>query len=170
MNRLIVLGVIVLALVAAAGSLLFVVDQRQTAVVFALGEIKRVIKEPGLYFKLPPPFQNVQYFDNRTLTLDSADIDRFITAEKLNIQVDSYVKWRIVATAVSLYYYLGIVRALYMRSPLATRRAAVAGGAPPRETVLQASVLACLAITVGSFFAVQPLIDVARDAAAALPF
>ena len=95
MNRLIVLGVIVLALVAAAGSLLFVVDQRQTAVVFALGEIKRVIKEPGLYFKLPPPFQNVQYFDNRTLTLDSADIDRFITAEKLNIQVDSYVKWRI---------------------------------------------------------------------------
>jgi len=95
MNRLIVLGVIVLALVAAAGSLLFVVDQRQTAVVFALGEIKRVIREPGLYFKLPPPFQNVQYFDNRTLTLDSADIDRFITAEKLNIQVDSYVKWRI---------------------------------------------------------------------------
>ena len=96
MNRLIVLGVILLALFAAAGSLLFVVDQRQTAVVFALGEIKRVIKEPGLYFKLPPPFQNVQYFDNRTLTLDSADIDRFITAEKLNIQVDSYVKWRIV--------------------------------------------------------------------------
>ena len=95
MNRLIVLGLIALALVAAAGSLLFVVDQRQTAVVFALGEIKRVIREPGLYFKLPPPFQNVQYFDNRTLTLDSADIDRFITAEKLNIQVDSYVKWRI---------------------------------------------------------------------------
>jgi membrane protease subunit HflC len=96
MNRLIILGVVVLALFAAAGSLLFVVDQRQTAVVFALGEIKRVIKEPGLYFKLPPPFQNVQYFDNRTLTLDSADIDRFITAEKLNIQVDSYVKWRII--------------------------------------------------------------------------
>jgi membrane protease subunit HflC len=96
MNRLVVLGVIVLALIAAAGSTLFVVDQRQTAVVFALGEIKRVIKEPGLYFKLPPPFQNVQYFDNRTLTLDGADIDRFITAEKLNIQVDSYVKWRIV--------------------------------------------------------------------------
>ena len=96
MNRLVVLGVIVLALLAAASSCLFVVDQRQTAVVFALGEIKRVIKEPGLHFKLPPPFQNVQYFDNRTLTLDSADIDRFITSEKLNIQVDSYVKWRIV--------------------------------------------------------------------------
>jgi membrane protease subunit HflC len=96
MNRLVVLGVIVLALIAAAGSCLFVVDQRQTAVVFALGEIKRVIRAPGLYFKLPPPFQNVQYFDNRTLTLDNPDIDRFITSEKLNIQVDSYVKWRIV--------------------------------------------------------------------------
>ncbi len=96
MNRLIVLGVIVLALVAAAGSCLFVVDQRQTAVVFALGEIKRVITEPGLHFKLPPPFQNVQYFDRRTLTMDDADIDRFITSEKINIQVDSFVKWRIV--------------------------------------------------------------------------
>jgi membrane protease subunit HflC len=96
MNRLVVLGVVLLIAVAAAGSCLFIVDQRQTAVVFALGEIKRVVKEPGLHFKLPPPFQNVQYFDNRTLTLDSADIDRFITAEKLNIQVDSYVKWRIV--------------------------------------------------------------------------
>jgi membrane protease subunit HflC len=96
MNRLIVLGVIVLALVAAAGSCLFVVDQRQTAVVFALGEIRRVVTEPGLHFKLPPPFQNVQYFDRRTLTLDDADIDRFITSEKINIQVDSFVKWRIV--------------------------------------------------------------------------
>ncbi|NLD56065.1 MAG: protease modulator HflC [Burkholderiaceae bacterium] len=96
MNRLIVLGVIVLALVAAAGSCLFVVDQRQTAVVFALGEIRRVITEPGLHFKLPPPFQNVQYFDRRTLTMDDADIDRFITSEKINIQVDSFVKWRIV--------------------------------------------------------------------------
>jgi membrane protease subunit HflC len=91
-----VLGVIVLVLIAAAGSCLFVVDQRQTAVVFALGEIKRVIREPGLHFKLPPPFQNVMYFDKRILTLDNPDIDRFITSEKLNIQVDSYVKWRIV--------------------------------------------------------------------------
>jgi membrane protease subunit HflC len=55
-----------------------------------------VITEPGLHFKLPPPFQNVQYFDRRTLTLDDADIDRFITSEKINIQVDSFVKWRIV--------------------------------------------------------------------------
>jgi NADH-quinone oxidoreductase subunit N len=76
----------------------------------------------------------------------------------------------VVATAVSLYYYLGIVRALFMRSPLEVRGAAVAGGAPPREAVLQATVIACLVVTVGSFFAVQPLIDVAREAAQALPF
>lgn len=95
MNRLIAIGLIALALAAAARSMLFIVDQRESAVVFALGEIKRVIKEPGLHWKLPPPFQNVRYFDKRTLTLDNSDIDRFITSEKLNIQVDSYVKWRI---------------------------------------------------------------------------
>jgi NADH-quinone oxidoreductase subunit N len=77
----------------------------------------------------------------------------------------------VVATAISLYYYFGIVRALYMRSPLEVRRpAAVAGGAPPRELVLQATVLTCVAVTVASFFAVQPLIDLARDAAESLPF
>jgi membrane protease subunit HflC len=73
----------------------FVVDQRQYAVVFALGEIKEVVTRPGLHFKLPPPFQNVQYFDNRILTIDTADVDRFITSEKLNVQIDTFVKWRI---------------------------------------------------------------------------
>ena len=73
-----------------------VVDQRQFAVVFALGEIRQVIDKPGLHFKLPPPFQNVQYFDKRILTIDNPDIDRFITSEKLNVQVDTFVKWRII--------------------------------------------------------------------------
>ena len=88
----------ILALVAAFGLLttcVFVVDQRQYAVVYALGEIRQVIDQPGLHFKLPPPFQNVQYFDRRILTIDTADIDRFITSEKLNIQIDTFVKWRI---------------------------------------------------------------------------
>ncbi|MGH3129626.1 MAG: NADH-quinone oxidoreductase subunit N [Gaiellaceae bacterium] len=75
----------------------------------------------------------------------------------------------VVATAVSLYYYLGVVRALYMRSEIELR-AAPAGGSPPREVALHASVVACLAVTVGSFFAVQPLIDLAKDAANQLPF
>jgi NADH-quinone oxidoreductase subunit N len=74
----------------------------------------------------------------------------------------------VAATAVSLYYYLGVVRSLYMRTPELTL--APAGGSPPPERLLQASVAACLAVTVGSFFAVQPLIDLARHGAAALPF
>ncbi len=77
-------------------SCMFVVDQRQYAVLYALGEIRRVIDEPGLYFKLPPPFQNVRYFDNRILTIDTSDSDRFITSEKLNLMIDTFVKWRIV--------------------------------------------------------------------------
>ncbi len=96
MNRIVpfVLGVLVLFGVLA--STVFVVDQRQFAAVYALGEIRKVIDKPGLHFKLPPPFQNVQYFDRRILTIDTADIDRFITSEKLNIQIDTFVKWRIV--------------------------------------------------------------------------
>jgi membrane protease subunit HflC len=77
-------------------STIFVVDQRQYAAVFAFGELKRVIEEPGLQFKLPPPFQSVQFFERRILTIDTPDAERFITAEKKNLLVDSYVKWRIV--------------------------------------------------------------------------
>jgi NADH-quinone oxidoreductase subunit N len=74
----------------------------------------------------------------------------------------------VVATAISLYYYLGIIRALFMR-PAGAARLAPAGGSPPRELLIQGSVLLCVAVTVGSFVFVQPLIDVARHAAAALP-
>jgi len=97
MNRLVVPFILGLLVLLGIGStMLFVVDQRQYAVVFALGEIKRVIAQPGLHFKLPPPFQNVQYFDNRILTIDTPDVDRFITSEKLNVQIDTFVKWRII--------------------------------------------------------------------------
>lgn len=95
MNRLfLVLVAILLALVALSSSM-FVVDQRQFAAVFGLGEIKRVISRPGLYFKAPAPFENVVFLDKRILTLQSPDIDRFITAEKKNVVVDWYLKWRI---------------------------------------------------------------------------
>ena len=79
----------------------------------------------------------------------------------------------VAATAVSLYYYLAVIRAMYMRpaAELQLRPAThVAGGAPPREGLLQTSVLLALGVTVGSFFAVQPLIDVAKHAASSLPF
>jgi NADH-quinone oxidoreductase subunit N len=74
----------------------------------------------------------------------------------------------VAATAVSLYYYLAVIRAMYMR-PEAELRLAPAGGSPPREVLLSSSVVACLVVTVASFFAVQPLIDLAKNAAAALP-
>jgi membrane protease subunit HflC len=96
---LLVLGLIALSLLL---STLFVVDQRQYAIVFALGEVKKVINEPGLHFKLPPPFQNVIFLDKRIRTLDTPEADRFITAEKKNVLVDAFVKWRI--TDPRLYF------------------------------------------------------------------
>jgi modulator of FtsH protease HflC len=96
---MLVLGLIALSVLF---STLFVVDQRQYAIVFALGEVKKVINEPGLHFKLPPPFQNVIFLDKRILTLDTPEADRFITAEKKNILVDAFVKWRI--TDPRLYF------------------------------------------------------------------
>jgi len=95
MSRLISYVIAALIALAILSSMLFVVDQRQYAIVFALGEVKQVIKEPGLHFKLPPPFQNVMFLDKRILTLDTPEPDRFITAEKKNILVDAFVKWRI---------------------------------------------------------------------------
>jgi membrane protease subunit HflC len=96
MNRIVSYSIAALVALWALFSILFVVDQRQYAIVFALGEVKQVISEPGLHFKLPPPFQNILFLDKRILTLDTPDADRFITAEKKNILVDAFVKWRIV--------------------------------------------------------------------------
>jgi membrane protease subunit HflC len=91
---------VVTILVIVAMSI-FTVDQRQYALVFQLGEVKRVITEPGLNFKIPM-IQNVRYFDRRILTLDNNEPERFITSEKKNVLVDSYIKWRIVDP--NLYY------------------------------------------------------------------
>ncbi|MDE2095456.1 MAG: protease modulator HflC, partial [Burkholderiales bacterium] len=76
-------------------STLFVVDQRQVAVVYALGEIKEVIQKPGLNWKLPPPFQNVVFLDRRIQTLDSNETRPIFTAEKKSLVIDWLVKWRI---------------------------------------------------------------------------
>ena len=105
MNR--VVSALFFSLFAAmlASSMLFVVDQRQYAIIFALGEVKEVVSEPGLKFKLPPPFQNVAYFDKRILTIDTPDSDRFQTSEKKNLVVDSFVKWRI---ADPKQYYVSV--------------------------------------------------------------
>jgi NADH-quinone oxidoreductase subunit N len=72
----------------------------------------------------------------------------------------------VLATAVSLYYYLNVIRALYLRPSAELQFAA--GGQPPRDSLLQAGTAACVVVVVGSFFAVQPLIDLAQKAIATL--
>ena len=95
MNRLGFIFSSLLVLLALASSMLFVVDQRQFGVVYALGQIKEVITAPGLNFKLPPPFQNVSYIDKRLLTLETTDTEPMLTAEKQRMVIDWYVRWRI---------------------------------------------------------------------------
>ena len=99
--RINLLGAVLATVLVVLAMSIFTVDQRQYAVVFQLGEVKRAISEPGLYFKVPM-VQNVRYFEKRIITLDNAEPERFITSEKKNVLVDSYIKWRIVDP--QLYY------------------------------------------------------------------
>lgn len=74
---------------------IYTVGEREYAMVFALGELKHVVDEPGIHFKLPPPLQNVVYLDKRLLTLDTSGADLVQTSEKKNLMIDTFVKWRI---------------------------------------------------------------------------
>ncbi len=96
MNRIAAFVAGALVLLMLLSSTLFIVDQRQFAAVYALGEIKEVITEPGLKFKLPPPLQNVVLLDRRVQTLDSPDSRPIFTAEKKSLVIDWLIKWRIV--------------------------------------------------------------------------
>jgi membrane protease subunit HflC len=91
----------IIGLLVIASLSLFIVDQRQNAIVFRLGEVISVKTEPGLYFKIPL-LDNVRYFDVRILTIDTAEPERFLTSEKKNVLVDLFVKWRI--TDVRQYF------------------------------------------------------------------
>lgn len=91
-NIVLVVTVAVLILLSLST---YVVDQRQTAIVLQLGKVVDVKLQPGLYFQVPL-LQNIRYFDSRILTMDSVEPERFLTAEKKNVMVDSFVKWRIV--------------------------------------------------------------------------
>jgi len=95
MNRIALFVGGLLLLLMALASTLFVVDQRQVAVVYALGEIKEVIQDPGLKWKLPPPFQNVVFLDRRIQTMDSPENRPIFTAEKKSLVIDWLIKWRI---------------------------------------------------------------------------
>jgi membrane protease subunit HflC len=102
MQRILPILVGLIIILAALSSCVFIVRQSSYALVFSLGEIKKVIGEPGLYFKLPPPLQNVVTLDKRLLTIESTDAERIQTSEKKNLLIDSYVKWRI--SDPKLYY------------------------------------------------------------------
>jgi len=101
------LGITLIAVVAVlvvVSLALFTVDQRKNAIVFRLGEPINVIRDPGLYFKVPL-LDNVMVFDVRILTLDSDEPERYITSEKKNVLVDSFVKFRIIDV---LQYYVSV--------------------------------------------------------------
>ncbi|MBK7352382.1 MAG: protease modulator HflC [Nitrosomonas sp.] len=92
---------ILTVIIIAASSAIYIVDEREQAILFQLGEVVDVKTSPGLYFKIPIA-QNVRYFDSRILTMDTEEPERFITSEKKNVLVDLFVKWRIVD--VKQYY------------------------------------------------------------------
>ncbi len=100
-RHLSLVATLVFGFLALFAMTVFTVDQRQAAIIFQLGKIKEVVSEPGLAFKWPL-IQNVRIFDRRILTLDSPEPERFLTAEKKPVLVDSFVKWRI--HDVKVYY------------------------------------------------------------------
>jgi len=100
MGSLRLIGVIVIVVAIIAMFSMFRIDQREKAIMFQLGEIKKTDFKPGLHFKVPF-INNVRKFDGRILTMDAAP-ERYLTSEKKNLIVDSFVKWRI--TDVAAYY------------------------------------------------------------------
>ncbi|MDV2114740.1 protease modulator HflC [Alcaligenes faecalis] len=95
MQRLFPALVALAVIVGLLLSSVFIVRERDAALVFALGEVRDTITTPGLHFKLPPPFENVVFLDKRLQTIETKDPERIQTAEKKNLLIDSYVKWRI---------------------------------------------------------------------------
>jgi len=90
-----IFGGLLLLLGVFGSSAIYIVDEREQALLFQLGEVVDVKTSPGVYFKIPIA-QNVRFFDSRILTMDSEEPERFITSEKKNVLVDLFVKWRIV--------------------------------------------------------------------------
>ena len=103
-----VIGLILAAVLFRAST--FVVDQRQFAILFQLGQITDVFAEPGLKFKVPL-IQNVVFLDRRILTIDTPQADRVQTSEKKNLLVDSFVKWRIADPRLYFVSFQGLERA-----------------------------------------------------------
>ncbi|QHS09605.1 protease modulator HflC [Sinimarinibacterium sp. NLF-5-8] len=92
-----VLAVLVIAALLFVSNAFFIVDQRERAVLFQVGELKDADFSPGLHFKIPF-IQTVRKFDGRILAVDN-QTENFLTSEKKNVEVDSFIKWRIADTA-----------------------------------------------------------------------
>lgn len=114
-NKLAAVLVAVAVVAGVLSSTVFIVGERNFALVFALGEVRRVLTEPGLYFKLPPPFQNVVMLDRRLLSIESQEAERIQTSEKKNLLIDSFVKWRIADPRLYYVTFAGDERAAIMR-------------------------------------------------------
>jgi len=106
--------ILVAAGILVGMSALFVVDERQVAIKFRLGEIVDSNFEPGLHLKAPWPIMNVRKFDKRILTLDTRP-ERFLTGEKKNVSVDFFVKWRIRDPASYYTSFMGDERQAGLR-------------------------------------------------------
>lgn len=94
-RNLATLMMVALAALVLMSFMFYTVDQRQQAIVLQLGEITSIKEKPGLYLKVPL-LQNVVFIDTRVRTLDTPDSDLIITKEKINMQVDSFVKWQVI--------------------------------------------------------------------------
>jgi len=114
-TKLTAILVFIAVVLGVLSTTVFTVRERDYALVFALGEVKRVITEPGLYFKLPPPFQNVVRLERRLLTIDAQDAERIQTSEKKNLLIDSFVKWRISDPRLYYVTFAGNERAARLR-------------------------------------------------------
>jgi membrane protease subunit HflC len=102
-NRLIAIVILIVIAVVAVNSTFYTIDQREKAIVIRFGQVIRADETPGLHIKIPM-IDNVRYFDARILTMD-AEPRPFLTVEKKNVEVDSFVKWRIHD---ALQYYLRV--------------------------------------------------------------
>jgi modulator of FtsH protease HflC len=102
-NRLIAIVILIVIALVAVNSTFYTVDQREKAIVIRFGEVIRADEDPGLHIKIPI-IHKVRYFDARILTMD-AEPRPFLTVEKKNVEVDSFVKWRIHNP---LQYYLRV--------------------------------------------------------------
>ena len=109
----VIIGLLAVAALLAISSV-FIVDERQVAIKFRLGEIVDSSYEPGLHIKAPWPIMNVRKFDKRILTLDTRP-ERFLTGEKKNVSVDFFVKWRIKEPARYYTSFMGDERQAGLR-------------------------------------------------------